>query len=69
MITQILLPGSIIGTIFFIIWIVIYPTELWEALIFKHRHTFEDISLNIITWIFLSSFIFTAITLAKLIDV
>ena len=54
---ELLLPGGIIGSLFFMFWIVKFPQEVYETMIFKDG----DILWGLGTWLFLLVFIGTIV--------
>jgi hypothetical protein len=49
------LPAGVIMTIYFILWQVMYPREVWDSIMFRDPNIF----VSILSWIFLIGFVGT----------
>ena len=59
---ELLFPSGIIGSLFFIFWLVKFPQEVYEAMTFKGG----DILWSLITWLFFTLFISTIVFTANI---
>jgi len=67
---NIFLPSAIILTIFWFIWIIKYPTEVWESLTFRFdtSNIYINIFMCVCMWLATISVSFVSITVAGLIS-
>ena len=63
----VIITVSIICSIFFIIWVIRTPSELWESLMFRYRDGWVEILVSMVTWVFLSAFVILIMIIANLI--
>lgn len=61
-----LVPGMV-ASIFFIAWILMYPSGLWKSLTFRNHDGAIGIVVSMATWLFLCLFVFTIVEIAKMI--
>jgi hypothetical protein len=49
---EVFIPAMAICTVFFFIWVVLYPTILKDILLFRYTNSLYDVLHTIGTWIF-----------------
>ena len=55
----ILLPSGVIASIFWVFWMVTYPSQILDALLFRERDTAVDVAACVGTWVFFLGFVGT----------
>lgn len=64
---EIFLIASAVCFIFYTIWVVMYPLELWESLTFRNGEGIKGHAFSIVTIVFLIGFVYFISTVVSLI--
>lgn len=62
---NVLLPAGIVMTMFFVLWVAVYPQQLWLSMRFMERDTKTDIAVSVCAWVWFFGFVATICHLAR----